>query len=112
LVYDQPSQVYFPQRLAERKEDATAEKTELDPVFEDEDVEAVSKVFSALSRTVEENKGKLQIIVLDHAAERVWQDIPNIHYVEEWRSGVKLVPSEWLPGSSSAAGTDGSAVQS
>ena len=38
----------------------------------------------------------LQVIVLDHAPREVWGDIPNVVAFEEWREGVKLVPSEWV----------------
>lgn len=90
LIYDQPSQVYFPKRLAAREDD------EADPKFRDEDVEAVQKVFNVFSQVVEDSKGRLQVIVLDHASESVWGHIANIHVVEEWRGERKLIPSEWL----------------
>ena len=90
LVYDQPSQVYFPRRLVEREADPD------DPSFRDEDVEAVRKVFEVLSSGIEESKHALQVIVLDHAPEDVWRGIPNINYVEEWRGENKLVPLGWL----------------
>ncbi len=93
LTLDQPSQVYFPQRLVQRAEDPD------DPAFKDEDVEAVRKAFKVLRAAVEESKLQLQVIVLDHASEAVWSGIPNIHYVEEWRGDRKLVPVEWLQSS-------------
>jgi hypothetical protein len=58
--------------------------------------EAVSKVFRALASAVTNGKEQIQIIVLDHAPERVWAGIPNVNYVEEWRGGRKLVPLAWL----------------
>jgi hypothetical protein len=91
LVYDQPSQVYFPRRLAPSRA-----KEEAEPVLKDEDVEAVRKVFTVLAGTVAKLSGALQVLVLDHAGPDVWQHIPYIHLVEEWREGKKLVPSEWL----------------
>jgi Protein of unknown function (DUF3732) len=94
LVYDQPSQVYFPKRLVERQSD-----TEPEPQLRDEDVEAVRKVFEALARVVVESAGALQIIVLDHAAANVWGGIQTVHMVEDWREGRKLVPKEWISGS-------------
>ncbi|MGO8752731.1 MAG: DUF3732 domain-containing protein [Thermoguttaceae bacterium] len=88
LVYDQPSQVYFPRRLAaSRKEDPLPEQK-----LDDEDVEAVRKVFSVLAETASTLKGHLQILVLDHAP----SDVEGVHPVEEWRGGRKLVPPEWL----------------
>jgi hypothetical protein len=91
LVYDQPSQVYFPRRLAGIR---TAESD--DPTLEDEDIGAVRKVFTSLARFVAAAKNHLQVIVLDHAGESVWGEIPGVHLVEEWRAGVKLVPLEWI----------------
>jgi len=91
IVYDQPSQVYFPKKLAIRKDEPDVE-----PDFKDEDVEAVQKVFKVFSNVVENSKGALQIIVLDHAAENVWGNIRNVNLVDEWRGDRKLVPIEWL----------------
>ncbi len=93
LVYDQPSQVYFPKRLADRPSEIA---TENELSLKDEDVEALKKVFHVLSRVVGGEKGKLQVIVLDHAPESIWGSIPTIHCVAEWREGRKLVPDEWL----------------
>jgi hypothetical protein len=90
LIYDQPSQVYFPHRVT-LKEDQPDE-----PEFTDEDVVAVRKVFAALQNATIESKRALQVIVLDHAAEDVWGGVPGVHLVEEWRSGEKLVPMSWL----------------
>lgn len=91
VVIDQPSQVYFPKRLVTR-EDEEAEE----PRFErDEDIEAVRKVFNVLSNVVEAAKGKLQVIVLDHARRDVW-GVENVAELEEWRNGLKLVPVEWV----------------
>ena len=91
IVYDQPSQVYFPKKLAIREDD-----TELDLKLIDEDIEAVRKVFKVLSSVVENSNGRLQIIVLDHASESAWGDIQNVNLVEEWRDGRTLVPMDWL----------------
>jgi hypothetical protein len=101
LVLDQPSQVYFPKRLVVRETEAIEE-----PHFRDEDVEAVRKAYEVMARVVEAAKGKLQVIVLDHAARDVWGSIPSIVHFEEWREGLKLIPSGWIskPDSDSAAG--------
>ncbi|MBS0261355.1 MAG: DUF3732 domain-containing protein [Planctomycetes bacterium] len=90
LVYDQPSQVYFPRRLADPK------SNEDDPTLRDENIEAVRKVFSTLAIATQAAKGDLQVLVLDHAGLDVWSGIPGVHLVEEWRDGKKLVPMEWL----------------
>ena len=93
IVYDQPSQVYFPKRLAARQGEE-----ELDPALKDEDIDAVQKVFNTLSTVAGQSEGALQIIVLDHAAENVWGGLEYVHLVEEWREGSKLVPLNWIEG--------------
>lgn len=94
LVYDQPSQVYFPRSRRRSEKDG-------EPILNDEDIEAVRRVFAAMAKVVDNTKGKLQVVVLDHAAEDVWGDIAGINKVEEWRDGQKLVPEDWpLAGSS------------
>ena len=92
LVYDQPSQVYFPRRLA-----STRRESEDDPKLLDEDVAAVQKVFTTLANAIEATKGRLQIIVLDHAGRNVWGDIDGVVLIEKWRNNKKLIPLSWLP---------------
>lgn len=89
LIYDQPSQVYFPKRIA-----GGDEPDDVD--WRDEDVVAVRKVFETLAAEVLESRGRLQIIVLDHAAEDVWGGISGVTLIEEWRHGRKLVPMDWI----------------
>jgi len=88
LVLDQPSQVYFPRTLAKEAEEGD------DPALRDEDVAAVRKVFDTLAAATASSQG-LQILVLDHASDDIWQGMP-VHEVEEWRNGKALVPAEWL----------------
>lgn len=88
LIYDQPSQVYFPRR--------TAGDGSADPVsWRDEDVVAVRKVFQLLGEQVAAANSRLQVIVLDHADEDVWGDLANVVLAEEWRDRA-LVPYDWL----------------
>lgn len=88
LIYDQPSQVYFPRRSAGDDAD--------DPIsWRDEDVEAVRKVFILLGEQTAAAKGRLQVIVLDHAEEDVWGDIDSVVLSERWRDHA-LVPSAWF----------------
>lgn len=88
LIYDQPSQVYFPRRAAG--------DSDVDPVaWRDEDVVAVRKVFALLGEQVAVARDRLQVIVLDHADEEVWGDLPNVILAEEWRDRA-LVPFDWL----------------
>jgi hypothetical protein len=88
LIYDQPSQVYFPRRIAGDQE--------ADPVtWRDQDVEAVRKVFALLGEQVAAANGRLQVIVLDHADEDVWGDLDSVVLAEQWRDHA-LVPLSWL----------------
>lgn len=89
LIYDQPSQVYFPQRAVERE-------TPLDPEWNDQDVAAVRKVFILLGKEVVAAGSRLQIIVLDHADEDVWGGIAGVKLSEEWRGSVALIPLDWI----------------
>lgn len=91
LVYDQPSQVYFPRRLAR-----TQEGEDEDPQLGDEDIEAVRKIFETVASVISTSKGELQVLILDHAPPEVWDGVEGINLVEEWRDGRKLVPLEWL----------------
>lgn len=93
LIFDQPSQVYFPTRRAKKVNDEEDE----DPKFRDEDLDAVRKVFSLFDKVIGKKGNALQIIVLDHADEEVWGELPNVELVEEWR-GKALVPYEWING--------------
>lgn len=89
IVYDQPSQVYFPQikKANEAKGD--------DPVLKDEDVAAVKSMFQTLVDSVNSAHGQWQAIVLDHAGKDVYGDIGEVVEVDEWRNGKKLIPPEW-----------------
>lgn len=92
LVYDQPSQVYFPQKLSLKEEEK-----ELDAKLEDEDIEAVRKLFVTMDNAIEKCEGNLQIIVLEHADEEVWDGLENVKKVCEWRGeNNALIPKEWI----------------
>jgi hypothetical protein len=93
IVYDQPSQVYFPQRLAAQSDNPPLQE----PEWRDQDEEAVRKVFSAMSQAVAGSSNGFQVIVLDHAPKSVWGGVPLVHEVEDWRQeGRALIPSEWM----------------
>jgi hypothetical protein len=87
-VFDEPSQVYFPKRIAHEDE---PEQSQL----RDQDVVAARKVFSLLGEEARAAKGCLQIIAIDHAGEDVWGGLPKVQLTEEWR-GQALVPLDWL----------------
>jgi hypothetical protein len=89
LVYDQPSQVYFP-RGFDIAEDVRSGRTR------DEDIAAVRAAFETVGREIVRAKGQLQAIILDHAGGDVWSGIDGVTLSEEWRDNHKLVPPEWL----------------
>lgn len=92
LVYDQPSQVYFPSKMAQREEEK-----DVDPVLADEDIVAVNKLFVTMSNALNQTKPHMQIIVLEHASENAWKGIEDVNLVEEWRGEKhKLIPQEWI----------------
>ncbi len=91
VVYDQPSQVYFPKHLRE-----DIKNTDDLSKWEDEDVEALRQVFGVFSDVVSRNNSRLQIIVFDHAPDYLWKDLKDMYAPEEWRDGKKLVPQQWL----------------
>ena len=88
VMYDQPSQVYFPQKILKKE----------DEKFEDKDIKQVKKMFKTFQDAVKDANGKLQIIVSDHADELVWGDIPEEykHIVANWSNGEALIPQEWI----------------
>jgi hypothetical protein len=90
LVYDQPSQVYFPRGFETDAERAPTGRTR------DEDIAAVRSVFQVMGREVLRAKGRLQVIVLDHAGSDVWGEIEGVTLAYEWRGEDKLVPDEWI----------------
>ena len=92
LVFDQPSQVYFPQRGL--KEGNTAEEDS--ELIQDEDKAAVKKIFATLSYYIKESKSELQIIVMEHADDDIWGEFDNITLVEKWRGNNKLIPDHWI----------------
>jgi hypothetical protein len=94
LIIDQPSQVYFPKKLTERGKET--QEVDYSHKYDDEDVVAVQKIFAAVADVVNSSKGNFQAIILDHAAENIWGAVEGVNLVDEWRSGKKLVPEEWL----------------
>lgn len=87
LIFDQPSQVYFPQRhsINESKD-----------FLNDEDKEAVKKIFTCMDNFLKTTNRSIQLIVTEHADSDIWGDIDNIHLVGRWRGKNKLIPEEWL----------------
>jgi hypothetical protein len=85
VLFDQPTQVFFPPDKKSRGK--------LAEIGKDEDRKAVIQMFELMKKRVELAKGKLQVIVTDHA------DIEGAWFeecvVERWRGGKALIPSDW-----------------
>jgi len=87
IIYDQPSQVYFPR---------VRKDTDIDPKYEkDEDEIAVKKMFTTIAESVTAMQGRWQAIILDHARSEIYGEITNVIEVAEWRNGDKLIPEYW-----------------
>jgi hypothetical protein len=84
LVIDQPSQVYFPDKLQEIN-------------YKSEDIVRVQKIFTALTSHLRLRQYATQIIVLEHADKATWAGHEeDIHLVGRWRDGEALIPIEWM----------------
>jgi tetratricopeptide (TPR) repeat protein len=89
LIYDQPSQVYFPAGFDNHDSDLAGRTR-------DQDISAIRSVFKVLSNEIVDAKGRLQAIVLDHAGPEVWGELEGVTLAAKWRNGEALVPLEWL----------------
>ena len=65
VIFDQPSQVYFPKLGRDEKD-----KQE-DYKYKNEDVDAVKSMFATIAKSVADTKGAWQGIVLDHADDSI-----------------------------------------
>ncbi len=86
IVFDQPTQVYFPESTD--NEDAGAE-----------DLSRVKRIFEALNSAVKRTEKKLQIIVLEHVGKSAWEGFENISMLKRWRDGEEdpaLIPMDWI----------------
>ena len=86
LFLDQPSQAYY-----QPDPENEGEKVPID-----EDRLAVRKIYDLVFRVVEDCKGKLQVVITDHADlmdSKEFQESVN----EKWRGNRALIPLEWLP---------------
>jgi hypothetical protein len=89
VIFDQPSQVYFP-KVKKENQDVIS-----DPHYENEDINAVKQIFKTISASIIDKKGAWQSIILDHADKDIYSEIDGVYEVEEWRNGKKLIPEEW-----------------
>lgn len=87
VVFDQPSQVYFPQG-------STNDSIVQD--LGDLDREAVKSIFITMAKCISNVNNNMQILVLEHADASIYGDMQGINEVCVWRKGDKLVPLEWI----------------
>lgn len=97
LVLDQPSQVYFPEGFPGEKDSAIKSETRIS-----KDLADTKAIFQACSLFMERTQNQIQIIILEHASEKIWEGISNIKLVQDWRGEENteeykaLLPKEWL----------------
>ncbi|WP_026423307.1 DUF3732 domain-containing protein [Actinokineospora inagensis] len=85
LVFDQPSQVYFP---------ADYKGATLQP-FEEADRTALLHVYEAIADTITAADGKLQVIAMEHAD--LEQPVFSTAVIQRWRDGQgAMVPADWI----------------
>lgn len=82
IIYDQPSQVYFPHEIDDAR---------------DRDKQAVKDLIGLLAHCASSADFPCQIILTEHAGEDIWGGFSEINEVAHWESdGEKLVPSDWV----------------
>ncbi|UOK62717.1 DUF3732 domain-containing protein [Paenibacillus sp. OVF10] len=93
LVIDQPSQVYFPDKLQKLS----------DTQYLPEDILKVQKIFISFENHFSLRKeNPTQIILIEHADEITWKSHEHIvHVVKRWRDDDSsednaLIPKDWL----------------
>lgn len=84
LIFDQPTQAYYP-----------PDRTEggLDQIEKDADRTAVQALFKLMSQACSEIQNNFQLIVLDHA--HLNDEWFELAIVEEWRGDAALIPHDW-----------------
>ena len=84
LMIDQPAQYYFP---ADVRKEADIES------LDDEDREAVRRMFQFVFKVVESLGGQFQVIITEHAD--LQDDWFQAAVVQRWRGDNKLIPKQW-----------------
>ena len=102
IVFDQPSQVYFPKSIPESIP-KTAKEIKVLKSKLGEDFRSTMKIFSTCSQFMKRTKNNTQVIILEHTPELAWHGLDNVHLVEDWRNDNKsakdknaLIPKSWL----------------
>lgn len=102
IIFDQPSQVYFPKSIPEDIPKNAKEIKNLKSKL-GEDFRSTMKIFSTCSQFMKRTKNNTQVIVLEHAPELAWHGLDNVHLVEDWRNDIRsiskdrdaLIPKSW-----------------
>lgn len=87
VVFDQPSQVYFPHGATD---DSQVRE------WKDLDREAVKSIFITMTKSIANVNNNMQILVLEHADASIYGDVKGVNEVCVWRNGEKLIPAEWI----------------
>jgi hypothetical protein len=87
LIFDQPTQAYYPPDISEGG---------LEQIEKDADRAAVKALFKLMAHACQEIKPDFQVIVLDHA--HLTDDWFEDSIVREWRGDSALVPYHWPEG--------------
>ena len=97
MVFDQPSQVYFPAVSNLRQGNQYDEILKnLDNVkLDSDDRESVRKIFSTLSHSTRDSNFHWQAIVLEHAGEDVYGNVDGVVECANWHNGDALIPKAW-----------------
>ena len=100
IIFDQPSQVYYPEKLELKRKESLTEK-------ESDDLINTRKIFEVCDAFMKRTNYEIQIIILEHASQSTWEGIESINLVEEWRGKEledgtftkdynALIKKEWL----------------
>ena len=82
IVYDQPSQVYFPHEIDDSR---------------DRDKQAVKSLIGLLEHCASSQDSPCQIILTEHAGSDIWGALSGVNVVAHWEGeGEKLVPNDWI----------------
>ena len=82
LILDQPSQVYYPKEFTEQSKD----------------IEDTRKIFTTSLEFIKRTNFKVQLIILEHVPQKIWNDIDKdaFNLVEEWDNDLDaLIPADW-----------------
>ncbi|CAE6872248.1 DUF3732 domain-containing protein [Paraburkholderia domus] len=97
LVIDQPSQVYFPSAATGANQlDTDAEQLGELRRTRDQDFVATRRIFEVLEMGLRATDYKCQIIVLDHADDTIWGELPDTVNAANWKApDAGLIPHWW-----------------